>query len=381
MFHFSLRACAALAFVCVFYPQAQAANPTPDHVYDEEGAWLCKPGRTDLCSADQALASIAADGTKTVTLLQPDPNAPVDCFYVYPTISLDPNGNSSLMAGPGEERAVRQQFAPFASVCRPFAPMYRQVTLAGLAKALRGEGGVDPEMPIEDVRAAFRHYLSHNKDRGFVLVGHSQGSRMLLELLKRDIEGKPEQKRLVAAVIPGFNMFVPEGAAVGGTLRSIPLCTKPGQAGCVVSFATFRETAPPPANTRFGRSTTAGAEVPCTDPVALSGQPLRAMLWRTANLLGQPSTQAEWAQTVTGTEASFVDLPGMLKAACRKEGQNHYLALSVDSAARGSRAASIPGDIVVQGKLWDDWGLHLQDMNVAMGNLLEIVRKAATSWR
>jgi hypothetical protein len=375
-----LRA-ATSAIVLAATTSAFGADPTPDETYDASGAWLCRPGHADLCSADQAVTSIAADGTKRVMTLKSDPNAPIDCFYVYPTISQDPNGNSSLKAGPGEERAVRQQFAPFASVCRPFAPMYRQVTLAGLMRVMRNEGSVDRELAVEDVRAAWRHYLRNdNKGRGVVLVGHSQGSAMLTELLKRDIEGKPAEKLVVSALLPGFNLIVPSGADVGGTFRSMPMCRRPDQTGCAVAFSTFRETSPPPGNARFGRTTTAGVEVACTDPVALSGHPLRPMLVRTANLLGQPADQADWQQMAAGTETGFVDLPGMLKVQCMKDGQNNYLSLTIDASSRGTRAPDIPGDIVVQGRKWDDWGLHLVDMNIAMGNLLHLVKRQGAAW-
>jgi pimeloyl-ACP methyl ester carboxylesterase len=314
-----LRAAATAAIVFAATTSAFGADPTPDETYDAAGAWLCRPGRTDLCSTDQTVTSITADGTKSIVTLKADPNAPIDCFYVYPTISQDPNSNSSLKAGPGEERAVRQQFAPFASVCRPFAPMYRQVTLAGLMRVMRNEGSVDRELAVEDVRAAWRHYLRNdNKGRGVVLVGHSQGGAMLTELLKRDIEGKPAEKLVVSALLPGFNLIVPWGA---------------------------------------------------------DGQPLRSMLVRTANLLGQPADQLDWQQMVAGTETAFVDLPGMLKAQCMKDGQNNYLSLTVDASSRGNRAPDIPGDLVAQGRKWDDWGLHLVDMNIAMGNLLDLLKR------
>ncbi|MBC7435695.1 MAG: DUF3089 domain-containing protein [Bdellovibrionales bacterium] len=376
-----MRAAAATVALIAASTPTLAADPTPDATYDAADTWLCRPGRQDLCSADQTLLSIAADGSKSAVTLRADPNAPVDCFYIYPTISQDPNGNSSLKIGPGEQRAVNQQFAPFASACRTFAPMYRQITLAGLGRVRRNEGGVDRELAVEDVRAAWRHYLRNdNKGRGVVLVGHSQGTSMLIELLKRDIEGKPEQKLIVSALLPGINVLLPAGADTGGTFRTFAVCRRPDQTGCAVAFSTFRDTSPPPGNARFGRATTAGMEVACTDPAVLSGQPLRAMLVRSVNLLGQPGAQAGWQPMVTGSDAAFVDLPGMLKARCVKEGETSYYALTLDASARGNRAADIPGDIVVEGRLWDDWGLHLIDMNIAMGNLLELVKRQGTAW-
>lgn len=358
------------------------AQTVPVPTYDAPDTWLCRPGRTDLCSADQAVTALAADGSRAVQVLKPDANAPIDCFYVYPTISQDPNPHSTLQAGAGERRAVAQQFAPFASVCRPFAPMYRQVTLTGMRAAIAGNpAGVNPEMAIEDVRAAWRHYLAHdNQGRGVVLVGHSQGSRMLLEMLKRDVDGQPVQQRLVSALLIGTNIMVPMGADTGGTLPTLPVCRTGSQTGCVVAYTSFRETSPPPGNSRFGRSNVPGSEVACTDPVQLSGQPLRSLLVRDANLLGQPVLRGEWEKSLEGASTPFVDLPGLLKAACVKDGANHYLALSVDAAKRGRQPSNIPGDIVVNDRTLDDWGLHLIDVNLVMGNLLSLVQQQSAAW-
>ena len=61
--------------------------------------------------------------------------APVaDCFYVYPTVSLDPGVNSDLQPGEEEVRTVVGQFARFRTACRTFAPLYRQMTLTALAR-------------------------------------------------------------------------------------------------------------------------------------------------------------------------------------------------------------------------------------------------------
>ena len=358
------------------------AQQTPSANYDAPDAWLCRPGRADLCSSDQAVTTLSADGNRAVQVIKPDANAPIDCFYVYPTISQDPNPHSTLQAGPGEQRAVAQQFAPFASVCRPFAPMYRQITLAGLRAAMAGNpAGVNPEIAIEDVRAAWRHYLANdNKGRGVVLVGHSQGSRMLLELLKRDVDGQPVQQRLVSALLIGYNLMAPVGADTGGALPTLPVCRTGIQTGCVVAYSSFRDTSPPPGNARFGRSNTPGSEVACTDPVQLSGQPLRSMLVRDANLLGQPVLRGEWEKRLEGVATPFVNLPGLLRTACVKDGATHYLALSTNSAVQGSLLSNIPGDIVVNDRVLNDWGLHLIDVNLVMGNLLTLVQQQGTAW-
>ena len=68
---------------------------------------------------------------------------PIDCFYVYPTVSRDQGMNSDLVAGGEENGAAESQFARFASVCRTFAPIYRQMTLASIAAYAAG-GDITP---------------------------------------------------------------------------------------------------------------------------------------------------------------------------------------------------------------------------------------------
>lgn len=368
---------------CATPPPPSAAVPAADGPYGAADAWLCRPGRADLCGTEQTVTVVAADGSRQVQTLKPLADAPIDCFYVYPTISEDPEDQSTLTPGPGEKRAVAQQFAPFSSVCRPFAPMYRQVTLAGLRAVVQGRPSkANPEIAIGDVQAAWRHYLRHdNRGRGVVLIGHSQGSRMLVELIKREIEGKPEQKLLVSAMLIGFNVTVPaSGAGAGGTFRQLPLCKTAGDTGCVIAYVSYRASAPPPDNARFGRSNTPGVEVACVDPVRMSGVPLRAMFATDVNLLGRPDPAQQWNAMVSQMQTAFVSVPGLFDARCVNQGPNSYLALALDAAQRGARPAEIPGELVVNGRVLADWGLHLIDINVVMGNLLETARVQGVSF-
>ncbi len=375
-------ACAQTPIATPLAPPTPAVAPGASP-WDAPEAWLCRPGRDDPCAQPQALTRIDAAGRRSTEVLRAAADAPFDCFYVYPTISEDPAPNSPLAAGPGERRAAAQQFAPFASVCRPFAPLYRQVTLAGLRAAMGGQpAGIDAELPVQDVRAAWRHYLANdNRGRGVLLVGHSQGSRMLVELLKRDIEGQPVQRQLVAAYLVGLNVLVPAGGTTGGTFARLAPCRSGDEVGCFLSWASFRASAPPPGNARFGRAREAGTEVVCTDPVALSGMPVQAWLPRSANLLGQPQP-ADWQQGLAGVDTPFVDLPGLLRLACVRDGAAHYLAVGTDPAAAGTgRPATVPGDLVAVGRVFDDWGLHLADMQLPMGNLLALARRQGAAWR
>ena len=157
-------------------PPAAAEAPKPD--YADPKAWLCRPGAHDACDIDETTTIVAANGTLTKETWKADPNAPIDCFYVYPTVSTDPGQNSDMTADPAEINVVKQQFARFASKCRPYAPMYRQITLVGLRKALAAPGAAlawGEGAQYDDVRDAWNYYLKNdNKGRGVVLVAHSQ---------------------------------------------------------------------------------------------------------------------------------------------------------------------------------------------------------------
>ena len=156
-------------------PPAEAPKPNN---YADPKSWLCRPGAHDACDIDETATVVSADGKLTKETWKTDPNAPIDCFYVYPTISTDPGQNSDMTADPAEINVIKQQFARFASKCRPYAPLYRQITLTGLRKMLAAPGAVPAfgeGVQYDDVRDAWNYYLKNdNKGRGVVLVAHSQ---------------------------------------------------------------------------------------------------------------------------------------------------------------------------------------------------------------
>jgi hypothetical protein len=198
-----------------------SAQPAPPAAadYTKASNWLCLPGRSDLCSTPLGTTALSPNGYGSIGQSPVAKNTPIDCFYVYPTVSADSGMNSDLVPNNGENNAVQVQFARFAGVCRTFAPVYRQMTLGAVAAAAAGADMTRPAaLAYTDVASAWRTYLArYNKGRPFVLVGHSQGSLMLQELIKNEIEGKPIAKQMRLAILPGFNVLVPQGKRVGGT--------------------------------------------------------------------------------------------------------------------------------------------------------------------
>lgn len=374
------------------HAQTQTAQESASSAadYSLDANWLCRPGRPDACAQDLTATVIAADGSMTREAFTRNPDAAIDCFFVYPTVSLDPGGNSDLNPGPEERFVALVQFARFSAQCRTFAPMYRQGTLSSLRARMNGVAGPtgDRALAYNDVLAAWRHYLAHdNHGRGFVLIGHSQGTVVLEALIKEEIDGKPVQAQLVSAILLGANVVVPNGADVGRTFQHIPACRLPAQTGCVISYVSFRATAPPPAGSIFGIAMEplspevfANSHALCTNPAGLTGgaAPLRSYFSTDFGAWAPPGFS--WTTRQQTIDTPFVSTPGLLSAECVTNGANTYLAVHVNAGPNDVRTRDIPGDVIVNGRLFPDWGLHRIDVHVAIGDLVDVVGQQSAAY-
>jgi hypothetical protein len=365
---------------------AAVAPPSPvKNDYAKDESWLCKPGRKDACAIDLSTTVVEPDGEQTRETWAANPQAPIDCFYVYPTVSADPTPNSDMTAGPEEARVIAAQAARFGSQCRVYAPLYRQVTLTALRAATLGQPmTADRALGYSDVAQAWKHYLDNdNQGRGVVLIGHSQGAGMLTQLMRNEIDGKPVQSKIVSALLIGAGVPVPAGKDVGGAFKNMPLCRSEKQTGCVISYASFRETAPPPATSRFGKVEGEGQIAACTNPAALDGKSgaLDAYFTSTPRMAdGQLTGAFGWTTPAKPIDTPFVRVPGFLTAECVAKDGRSYLSVRIQKDPADPRTDDIPGDVVANGQVQADWGLHLVDMNLAMGNLLRIVGQQAQAY-
>jgi pimeloyl-ACP methyl ester carboxylesterase len=326
--------------------------------------WLCQPATTDdPCDVPVAASAVHADGSAT-PVPAPAVQQPVDCFYVYPTVSQAPTLNAPLRATAVEKRTATAQVARFSSVCRVFAPVYRQLTVHALLTG--GFGNAKGRaLSHADVVSAWHDYLRHNPGRRFVLIGHSQGSFELLSLMQDELDRQPALRdRLVSALLLGGNVKVPPGKDVGGDLKSIALCRGPSQHGCVVTYNSYDAT--PPSTALFGRpDANRGLVAACTNPAALSGGTgsLSPYFPGPALSAGLPTFAAN--DRVTTPWASY---PDYLTAQCLDQDGAAWLQVAVHPALGDTRPTSLPKT------LGPDWGLHLLDVNLALGNLVDLVR-------
>jgi hypothetical protein len=372
-------AAATLAVSAPAHSQA-SAPAAPD--YSKDSTWLCLPGRTDSCSTPLPTTALNPNGygSTGATAVAKDP--PLDCFYVYPTVSRDNGMNSDLTVDGSEKLAAEAQFARLASVCRPFAPIYRQMTVASIAAYAAGASIEQPFiLAYSDVVAAWRNYLAtRNQGRPFILIGHSQGSLMLNQLIAREIEGKPEASRMKLAILPGFNVLVPEGKLVGGTFKSTPLCSRAGQTGCVITWVSFREKNVPPPGAIFGYSDKPGMTVACVNPArpgARDWVPFDSY-WYTRSSYQVAGGPIVWS-TDGPPPTPYVRTEGLVSGKCVNDGPRGYLSIRTNADPNDKRTDRIGGEVAVLGMFLPGWGMHLADTAVAQGDLVrqvgEISRK------
>jgi hypothetical protein len=318
--------------------------------------WLCRPGLADdACSTGLATTRFTPRGDR-IDVERPRAGRTVDCFYVYPTVSDEAGPQASRSERPEIRSIAAYQAARFGQQCRIFAPVYRQVTLAGL-----GGAGGSGNVAYADVRAAFREYLSrYSHGRGFVLIGHSQGSFHLKRLVHELIDPSPAlRRRMVSAILLGGNVTRDD-------FTHVPACRRPGQLHCVIAYSTFDET--PPADAKFGRGAI------CTNPIALRGDGSTRLHPIFPSTPFAPGTLIAAGISLLGytppaATTPWVAVPGAFSAHCSRAGGANVLRVR----ARG-------GTPTLHASPDATWGLHLVDVNVALGDLVAIVGRQARAF-
>ena len=336
--------------------------------------WLCRPGLPgDPCTSSLTTTSVASDGARSTLAVHPAATSRFDCFYVYPTVSNQKTANANLHIDQVEVDAAVEQASQFSRVCRVWAPVYRQQTVAGLLDVTGYKQATG--IAFKSLLAGWRDYLAHdNHGRPFVLIGHSQGAAMLIRLIRSQIDGNPElRKRLVSAIVLGGNVQVPVGKLVGGSFQHVPACTSEQQTGCVIAYSSFPSR--PPAFTLFGRpgtgvsllsgQTATTGRVLCVNPAALGGGTGTLDPYFTRAVLGPPGAPVT---------THWVTYPGLYTAACRSAGSDTWLQVTPVGAAADTRPRVTEQD-------GPSWGFHVADVNLALGNLVEDVQRQETAYR
>lgn len=363
----------ALAAGLTVPPGASAAAAAEDPV-----VWLCRPGQADNpCEIGLDTTYQRADGTATVATPARKPSAqrPVDCFYVYPTVSNQLTPNATKAKDPEIRSIAKYQAAGFSQLCRMYVPVYRQVPLSGIFTGVLFNA---PKIAYGDVRAAWQSYLAtYNKGRPVILLGHSQGTLMLRKLIREEVETRPAVRaRLVGGFLMGGNVTVKKGSTTGGDFSKVPICTRKGQYGCVVAYSTF-STDPVLGLSFFGNSSFdltrvllpspsggAGYEVACTDPAKLTGSTAPVGVRVPSEPFAPGPIQVGIAYStlfdVPTADTTWVSPPDRFTGSCRTITGVHVF--RYDPLEGSRRPLEFP----------PTWGTHLFDMNLGLDKLIRI---------
>jgi hypothetical protein len=349
-----------LAFLSACSDSSDSFNESPPGPYADEALWLCKPGiALDRClELDQTITHVFEDGNMAVFEHEPVVDAAFDCFYAYPTVDFreEPGNTLDLSDDTPMSRPLYNQAARFTQLCNVYAPKYRQMTIG----TYKLENAFDSEyfqQSYSDVEAAFDQYLLENPGRNFVLMGHSQGTHTLLQLLENRFENDELlRSRLISALMigPTGRLQVPPGELSGGTFENIPLCNHATDTACIIAYDSIAAgedgQRPDPAQPR-----------PCVNPTLLGGEP--------GILANTIYNNEEGIPFPEGVETPWIGDPGLYAVACESDGF-----LGVDTAP--GRFTLFTPQLIQE---FFGGSLHDLDYTGGMGDLLRIVETQAAN--
>lgn len=341
-----------------------APSPAPAPRVDAAGTvWLCRPGIPDNpCAQSLDSTSVSAAGVREIHSFAPAAESAFDCFYVYPTVSTQSAPNADLSVDPAETEIARRQAALFSQVCNVWAPIYRQPTMAAFSPGTSDALGGTMDVAYASLLSGWKDYMANfNDGRPVIFIGHSTGTTMLIDLLRYQVDGNAALRRqLVSALLIGGFPQVAPGSDTGGSFRNIPACRSASQTGCVIAYNSYY--GEPPPDSQFGRP---GASALCTNPAALGGGvgDLDPYFVATGNSPAGPA--------ITTT---YVNYPGLYRADCESAGGATWLNVTTVPSSGDPRPT-------LAEVLGPAGGLHRDDVNLALGNLISDIAAEEAAYR
>ncbi len=274
-------------------------------------------------------------------------DAKVDCFYVYPTVDLElvPGNHTDFSDTRKEKATTLAQVGLFTQTCAVWAPLYRQVTIGTYFRSKeRREKGL--AIAFGDVEAAFREFLSRTApERKMVLVGHSQGAGMIMRLLAKFFENDPAlRSRLLLAMPIGTDVEA-------DAFANIPICKKANETGCIVTYHSYADgDAVEPESLWMPAP---GHQTACVNPATLDGG------------TGRLSRAFFPAMRDFRVETPYAELRDHYTARCVTQ-PSGFSYLAIGEISRG------PVDLH---KRMLKMGLHVLDMQLAQGDLVDMVAR------
>ena len=170
---------------------------------------------------------VAADGAFKRETSTADPNAPIDCFYVYPTVSTDPGVNSDMTADPAELNVVRRSSRASGRSAGRTRRSTGRSRWPACARSARRTATPRPRPQASGTTTWRRVEL--------LPAARQQGPRRragrplsgIVRPRRADAQRDRREAHSVAARLGnllGTTLAVPKGKDVGGTFKNMPLC-------------------------------------------------------------------------------------------------------------------------------------------------------------
>ena len=408
------------------------AGTTAPLDYSDPNLWVCRPGiDPNPCYGDHGeldTTELLPDGGQNVIKHVRATNPKFDCFYVYPTVYLSGNGSQTNLSDVSYVLdALMSQGARMSELCEVYAPLYRQLMFvpssppagdagaadsgssdaspsdAGASEAgtdatsgdaevaesgasdasasdgglLNAFGGAAAALALSDVRNAFKYYLDHfNNGRKFVIMGHSQGTGMLMAMMQTDVDPDASTRaQMISALLIGGGASVATGQTTGGTFQNIPICTDAGSTGCMIAYSSYDVTSPPGANALFGHAGS-GQQTACTNPGTLNNNPgpyLESYFpTHVNNPLLTPSPM-----TMTDASTAFILYRNAFQGNCIVD-QNAFSYLQIKLLVDAGDPRGIPPYVLPSAEAIG-FGLHTVDWHLPMRDLIDVVKAQATA--
>lgn len=211
----------------------QVLKGIPD--YSNESNWAALPWRDD--NADLTPKGFEDNQN----------DAEVDVFFLHPTNYYGERGYDRWNApidlksiNEGVDNvSIKYQATAFNGAGKVYAPRYRQAHLRAYYSKDTTSAKKALDLAYKDVKEAFAYYMSnYNNGRPFIIASHSQGTTHAKRLIIEYIDGKPLQKKLVAAYLIGIPVNLSE-------YKSIKACDSPYATSCLIGWRTWKRDSKP----------------------------------------------------------------------------------------------------------------------------------------
>lgn len=250
-----------------FVPTTGFSQPAPlkANAFNDPAMWYSRPG---MRGADPSRWQPASGKPATAP-----PRFAL--FFIHPTSYLErAKWNAPIDDAESQKLArtyLRGMASPFAGATEIWAPRYRQATL-GAMLVHQQEATKATDLAYGDVAQAFDAFIAAtDPSEPIVLAGHSQGALHLIRLLRERVAGTPLQSRIAAAYVVGWPISLAHDLPALG----LPGCTKPAEAGCIMSWSSYAEPADPSemiqlydSSTGFDGKLRKGSAILCTNPLS-----------------------------------------------------------------------------------------------------------------